>query len=1115
MRLLKQKTSLRNNTKKIKKRKDKVRGAVSVFLVLILVPCIVVTSVFVDLGRVHMSKGLAESAADLALNTLMTNYDGDLSEWYGMVASCQTIEEFYDASALFFLRTVSSQGLSDEEIVLLSDYYAHVTNDDTIYDLLQVECQTEPSAMISEVSGANLANATLIKDQIVEFMKYRGPIEISTGLFQSLIDQNKVAGTNNPVKAVVEANENKKVVDEKTQFYTAEGELLEAAVNSYKAIKAYHESAKASGLSNATLLGYIDQINGYREAYKEIHGHIVSNLLNTSGLTAYSRYTTSLDEYRYIDDEGEVDSAIYSRKEKVKDEESEEETIYYYMSEWKIDSLLDGLESAISSFRNEVDRIGGNASYLLSNLPGSSDDEAHTVQWWVQMDSAIGSESIESEADALVDAHARVFAMSACEAEDDVEIEWESRRSDLLSEAASLHSSYLTSGGLSSGDSYLEAVGKLEEVSSSDSWRLNATNLLVSVDGSSRNLDEALSYISTKLNEIKTKLKTDSDLLDIAINGKGKTKSLDKLADLADTYSTEFGEWKDEAEKAKTDLQQFDLKSINQQQENPRYNVDKSTEKINRAAVTELKTRLTNIKSQLDAVIEIIDDLEYGKDPFIGSAKKVKDITNVATMKDRCTAEISQIKLKNGELKAYCESSFDLKPSSPASLSHTGDNKYNPDINPAEDNTVETPELYVHFESVWKDENLDKVSELKEEETKANDEVKEYEKGEKEKASKYRGEGEDIVRDFSGTTAYGVTDIYKIFGDLVKLDFTSARDNIYATTYIMEMFSWATFDYEGMYKLLKEKDAAAAKQVTPKNIIDENYYDTKGIKGATDAEKTWLSEKVTDSYNKTLTMKLINKEHNEAYLAEVEYILYGACKNTSDSTYNANQENIKSAFGQIYTMRYALNLISCFQHFWTDMTIGNISLTISSMTGGIIPVPVIKVVLLPILTAIETVNDNKRLSAGLPVELYKTQADMWRVAVWRVAPLGEVGSYSAFFTSLTSGDINAGKENPDGFAFYYSDYLMVFLYAALAGGDDLEKQVYLRTAELIQSNLRKHDEIPDTYSLKKARMYFNINAEMRVKPLMITLPIFNDYENNLTEKTDWCTYRVRKTRGYT
>ena len=47
------------------------KGAVSVFLVLILVPCMLVSSIFVDLGRVQLSKSNAESAADLALNTLL------------------------------------------------------------------------------------------------------------------------------------------------------------------------------------------------------------------------------------------------------------------------------------------------------------------------------------------------------------------------------------------------------------------------------------------------------------------------------------------------------------------------------------------------------------------------------------------------------------------------------------------------------------------------------------------------------------------------------------------------------------------------------------------------------------------------------------------------------------------------------------------------------------------------------------------------------------------------------------------------------------------------------------------------------------------------------------
>ena len=79
-------------------------GAISVFLAIILVPCIVITSIFVDLGRSYMSRSMAESAGDLALNTLMTNYDADLSEWYGMIASCQNVDEYYEVTARYFLR---------------------------------------------------------------------------------------------------------------------------------------------------------------------------------------------------------------------------------------------------------------------------------------------------------------------------------------------------------------------------------------------------------------------------------------------------------------------------------------------------------------------------------------------------------------------------------------------------------------------------------------------------------------------------------------------------------------------------------------------------------------------------------------------------------------------------------------------------------------------------------------------------------------------------------------------------------------------------------------------------------------------------------------------------
>ena len=163
-----------------------IKGAVSVFLVIILVPCMLVSSLFVDLGRVHLSRSSSDTAADMALDSLLTNYDFDLKEWYGMAASCQEIDEFYEMSAGYFLRAIESKDLSDEEITTLSTYYAHATNNDKISDLVHAECLTDKTDIIKPVDNADLSNPKMMKKQIVEFMKYRGPIELLTGLIARL-----------------------------------------------------------------------------------------------------------------------------------------------------------------------------------------------------------------------------------------------------------------------------------------------------------------------------------------------------------------------------------------------------------------------------------------------------------------------------------------------------------------------------------------------------------------------------------------------------------------------------------------------------------------------------------------------------------------------------------------------------------------------------------------------------------------------------------------------------------------------------------------------------------------------------------------------------------------
>ena len=58
----------------------KRRGAISVFLVVVLVPMLVMSATMVDVSRVNLGNAMAVSAGDLTANTVLTNYDYQLKK---------------------------------------------------------------------------------------------------------------------------------------------------------------------------------------------------------------------------------------------------------------------------------------------------------------------------------------------------------------------------------------------------------------------------------------------------------------------------------------------------------------------------------------------------------------------------------------------------------------------------------------------------------------------------------------------------------------------------------------------------------------------------------------------------------------------------------------------------------------------------------------------------------------------------------------------------------------------------------------------------------------------------------------------------------------------------
>lgn len=1049
---------------------DKTRGAVSVFLVIILVPCIVIASIFVDLGRVSIAKSVSESSADLALNSLLTNYDADLNDWYGMVASCQSIEEFYEETAEYFLRMLTSQDLDDDEILTLSAYYANAVGDDSIMDLLLISSDDETSSIISAVDDADLTNAALIKEQVVEFMKYRAPIEITT----SVIDRFSALADTDEWDEIMQSDTNEELANSKTDFYETEGELLSAAVYTYWALDDYTQALKSDSFTNDTLESYEEQLEGYKEAYEDIIATTISNFINTDGLEEYTRYTLSLS---YTSTSISLSSIASST------ETSGSET-FYYVDSAKITSLCDDLDEKISEFTEAKTSFENAVSSLMSSSYGTGDSQMNEIQWWIKMDSALSTNSIQNNyneaAKDMMDSYNTLLAIERCELDDDVSSDWKTELgyTELVENVQALQSKYLTSGKTDSSDDYLNAVNKLETVSKECEDDIDPSKLTLVIDGNNVTYKDSVGYIKSKLSSIISDVQGYIDLIDIVLEGDGENVvSLDELKSLASSFSSDYNTWSNTADSTDTSLGESDREEISE--------LDEDYSEINAASVTELKTRLENIKSQLEDLTSSIDSMEF-------NGSKLSELnwsTFLSTVESAVSA--NSVESTNSDLQTQANTVISEKLSPNATVytfSNSSNTNYNVTMNPAT-NQIDVPNLYSYlyesFQSVSK-EDLEEAEDEKDDATDAGD----TKEDEAISADRYHGGGTNIESSFSGNDSFSgssiLTGFMGLISDLFNSDLTNIRDDLYVTSYIMEMFSYATYDYEGRYNLYDDTDSLKLS-----NYIE--VYETL-LCTEENSDDLWISTDLKDSYNKSLTNQLINTTNNAAYEAEIEYILYGNETNT---------DNIKASYSDIYAVRYSLNFVSGFANFWTDDALNYLADMVFALSGGIIPTALVKVTVIPILTIFETSTDLDRLEAGFPVELYKSSTDDW---VYSISGT----SFSSFVENISSDSLELEFENKET-GLFYSDYMMLFVYLGL--NSSAQEDMYLRMSEVIQANMIKVTGYEE-YSMENSKLYFELSASLEIEPLMITIPFFDDYENDLESVEGLWSFSVDTIRGY-
>ena len=71
------------------KTKRRIKGSITVLMVIIMLPMMTMSAIIVDASRTNMARSMVSSAGDLAMNTALANYNTIVKDVYGLFAMSQ------------------------------------------------------------------------------------------------------------------------------------------------------------------------------------------------------------------------------------------------------------------------------------------------------------------------------------------------------------------------------------------------------------------------------------------------------------------------------------------------------------------------------------------------------------------------------------------------------------------------------------------------------------------------------------------------------------------------------------------------------------------------------------------------------------------------------------------------------------------------------------------------------------------------------------------------------------------------------------------------------------------------------------------------------------------
>lgn len=939
----------------------KRRGAISIFLIIVLLPMMMISAIFVDESRIQLAKSIVSSAGDITLNSALTDYDSVLKDMYGLFASSQDIDEIYDKLEEYYKHAIMTAGIAEEDtddyVAQIMSYVKSETGSDDLMKLNLTDFK------VGQSQDGNLANPAQMKAQIVEFMKYRAPLSLGTGLLDGL-------------KSMKNLETQTKNVDNKNKFYKQHQTILEKLESAWWEIQKYQfKNANDKFFPGKSYFNTNNSdMDGNKSKVESAVNDTIKYLHFDGSKLGYGECSIEYDPNN-IDTTWDDDWTFYFNGTEQSTSKKYKKTSTNVTTQ-KIIDCLNTANSAYQKFKDSKESSDNTKfAYYCQRLPQDADSWSD-VKWMYVLN------KFNEEIDSGYAYYAKEFwksiidLQSAMEHSDSLDEIYVKRTDDKYKSVSSD-----TDGKITLEKACNDIIENLieDKINEDGSHTLSLSNEFKIFNTYMSRLSAGASKISgiydRKKSDVENNLKSARDVANDYYNFINEkidnlSSAITLLKDVKSTLENNNSEYNIAKTNWNNTANQIKDTSMG---ENDITEIDKLKSTIKAEEIGTFITKMEASKGTLEKIKGQIEEYKLASTMWkdFGDSPNSSTVTNVMSEDQKNKMNniipsdsgndydslISEVKgeVKTGTLSCEWASDKDdpdLTKQMANFYKWMYNNYYDSSAQYNETDTATTKVKEATDKKAYKDEiskleNTGKDKDEPERTNKLKTDVGTYKAalpsgGNTQSENAIKTAKDDVTdessEDLSSSSASSGI-IEQILNAASNLG-TTARDNMYVTSYVMGMFTYDTYENE-----IVKKEGGSEKG---------SWYNSDG------SIKSDFSSYLSKA--KSITKTDIKPENNYLYGSEVEYIIYGGDDSTS---------SINKTYGTIFLIRFALNSVYAF----SDAEINTIATSAATALFGVPPltplIPLAKIAITLALSLAESTYDLYQLKTGEAVPLIK------------------------------------------------------------------------------------------------------------------------------------------------